>query len=79
MQCFAEMTVGDILSLALAMGSLAILVELVVSFDRITFCRYLVLAQGQLRSLIRWGHTLHLHDKQYYTASLRRMRASLQH
>ena len=54
------MTVGEVLSLALAAGQtkfvagpLALLVEIVVSCDLIRFYSYLVLAQGQLRSLIR--------------------------
>ena len=52
------MTVGEILSLALAMGLSGHLGRVSVSCDLITFFRYLLLAQEQLCSLIRWGHNL---------------------
>ena len=42
------------------------------------FYSYLVLAQGQLRSLIRWSHILHQKDQQNYSAQLERMRATMQ-
>ena len=64
-----EMSIGDVLALALAVGPakfvavpLALLIETVVSCDLIMFFSYLVLAQGQLRSLIRWGHILYVHE-----------------
>ena len=64
-----EMTVGEALVLALAAGPtkfvagpLALLVEIVVFCDLIMFYSYLVLAQGQLRCLIRWSHILHQKD-----------------
>ena len=43
------------------------------------FYSYLILAQGQLRSLTRWGHLMTSKDQQDYTAQLERMRASIQH
>ena len=53
MDTFAEMTVGEVLDLASAMGPtkyvdgpLAILVDLVVSRDLIKIYTYLLLAQG---------------------------------
>ena len=80
------MTVGEVLALALAAGPtkfvagpLTLLVETVVSCDLTMFYSYLVLAQGQLRSLIRWSHILHQKDHQNYSAQLERMRASMQH
>ena len=36
--------------------------------DLITFYSYLVLAQGQLRSLTRWGHLMNSKDQQNYSA-----------
>ena len=60
-------------------GPLALLIEIVVSFDLIMFFSYLGLAQGQLRSLIRWGHILYTKDQQDYSAQLQRLRASVQH
>ena len=79
-------TVGEVLALALAMGPakfvagpLALLVDIVVSCDLTSFYSYLVLAQGQLRSLTRWGHLMTSTDQQHYSAQLERMRASVQH
>ena len=64
-----EMSIGDVQALALAVGPvkfvavpLALLIETVVSCDLIMFLSYLALAQGQLRSLIRWGHILYVHE-----------------
>ena len=37
------------------------------------------MAQGQLRSLTRWGHLMCSKDQQEYVAQLERMRASIQH
>ena len=86
LETIGEATVGEILALALAIGPtkfvagpLALLVDIVVSCDLVTFYSYLVLAQGQLRSLIRWGHLLGSIDQQDYAAQLERLRASLQH
>ena len=86
LETIGETTVGEMLALALTMGPtkfvagpLAMLVELVVSSDLVTFYSYLILAQGQLRSLIRWGHLLNSKDQQDYVTQLERMRASLQH
>ena len=86
LETIGEATVGEMLALALAMGKtkfvagpLAMLVELVVSSDLVTFYSYLILAQGQLRSLTRWGHLLNSKDQQDYVTQLERMRASLQH
>ena len=81
-----EATVGEVLALALTMGPtkfvagpLAMLVDVVISGDLITFYSYLILAQGELRSLIRWGHLMNSKDQQNYAAQLERMRASIQH
>ena len=60
-------------------GPLALLIDIVTSGDLITFYSYLVLAQGQLRSLTRWGHLMNSKDQQNYSAQLERMRASIQH
>ena len=86
LETIGEMTVGEVLALALAAGPtkfvagpLALLIEIVVSCDLIMFYSYLVLAQGQLRSLIRWSHILHQKDQQNYSAQLERMRVSMQH
>ena len=86
LETIGETTVGEMLALALTMGPtkfvavpLAMLVELVVSSDLVTFYSYLILAQGQLRSLTRWGHLLNSKDQQDYVTQLERMRASLQH
>ena len=79
-------TVGEVLALALTMGPtklvagpLALLVDIVTSGDVIAFYSYLVLAQGQLRSLTRWGHLMNSKDQQNYSAQLERMRALIQH
>ena len=70
-----EATVGEVLALALTMGPtkfvagpLALLVDIVTSGDLIAFYSYLVLAQGQLRSLTRWGHLMISKDQQNYSA-----------
>ena len=86
LETIGEATVGEILALALAMGPtkfvagpLALLVDIVISWDLTVFYSYLVLAQGQLRSLTRWGHLMTSKDQQDYSAQLERMRASVQH
>ena len=86
LETIGEATVGEMLALALAMGPtkfvagpLALLVDIVISCDLTAFCSYLVLAQGQLRSLTRWGHLMTSKDQQDYVAQLERMRASIQH
>ena len=85
-ETIGEMTIGEVLALALAAGPtkfvggpLPLLVEIVVSCDLIMFYSYLVLAQGQLRSLVRWSHILHSKDQQNYSIQLEGMRASMQH
>ena len=77
---------GEVLALALTMGPtkfvagpLALLIDIVTSGDLITFNSYLVLAQGQLRSMTRWGHLMNSKNQQNYSAQLERMRASIQH
>ena len=60
-------------------GPLALLVDMVIACDLTVFYSYLVLAQGQLRSLTRWGHLMTSKDQQDYSAQLERMRASVQH
>ena len=79
-------SVGEILALALAMGPtkfvagpLALLVDIVIACDLTVFYSYLVQAQGQRRSLTRWGHLMTSKDQQDYSAQLERMRASIQH
>ena len=86
LETIGEATVGEVLALALTMGPtkfvagpLALLVDVVISGDLITFYSYLVLAQGQLRSLTRWGHFMNSKDQQNYAAQLERVRASIQH
>ena len=86
LETIGEATVGEILALALAMGPtkfvagpLALLVDIVIACDLTVFYSYLVLAQGQLRSLTRWGHLMTSKDQQEYSAQLERMRASIQH
>ena len=86
LETIGEATVGEVLSLALTMGPtkfvagpLALLVDIVISCDLTSFYSYLVIAQGQLRSLIRWGHIMTSKDQQDYPAQLERMRASVQH
>ena len=86
LETIGEATVGEVLALALTMGPtkfvagpLALLIDIVTSGDLITFYSYLVLAQGQLRSLTRWGHLTNSKDQQNYSAQLERMRASIQH
>ena len=86
LETIGEATVGEILALALAMGPtkfvagpLALLVDIVIACDLTVFYSYLVLAQGQLRSLTRWGHLMTSKDQQDYSAQLERMRASVQH
>ena len=86
LETIGEVTVGEILALALAMGPtkfaagpLALLVDIVVSCDLTSFYSYLVLSQEQLRSLTRWGHLMTSKDQQDYAAQLERMRASVQH
>ena len=80
LETFGEMTIGETLALALSVGPtkfvaspLALLIEMVVSCHLIMFYSYLVLAQGQLHSLIRWGHILCTKDKQDYSAQLERL------
>ena len=86
LETIGETTIGEVLALALTMGPtkfvdgpLALLVDIVVSCDLTSFYSYLVIAQGQLRSLIRWGHLMTSKDQQDYSAQLERMRASVQH
>ena len=69
LETIGEATVGEVLALALTMGPtkfvagpLALLIDIVTSGDLITFYSYLVLAQGQLRSLTRWGHLMNSQD-----------------
>ena len=86
LETIGEATVGEVLALALTMGPtkfvagpLAMLIDVVISGDLITFYSYLILAQEQLRSLTRWGHLMSSKDQQNYAAQLERMRASIQH
>ena len=86
LETIGEATVGEVLALALTMGPtkfvagpLAMIVDVVISGNLTTFYRYLILAQGQLRSLTRWGHLMNSKDQQNYAAQLERMRASIQH
>ena len=86
LETIGEAIVGEELALALAKcpakfvaGLLALLVDIVVSCDLTSFYSYLVLAQGQLRSLTRSGHLMTSKDQQDYSAQLERMRASAQH
>ena len=86
LETIREATVEEILALALAMGPtkfvagpLALLVDIVIACDLTVFYSYLDLAQGQLRSLTRWGHLMTSKDQQAYSAQLERMRASIQH
>ena len=80
------MTIGEVLALVLAAGPakflagpLTLLIEIVGSCDLIMFYNYMILAQGQLRSLTRWSHVLYVKDQQDYSAQLERLRASMQH
>ena len=86
LETIGEATVGEILALALAMGPtkfvagpLALLVDIMIACDLTVFYSYLVLAQGQLRRLTRWGHLMTSKDQQDYSAQLERMRASILH
>ena len=86
LETIGEATIGEVLALALTMGPtkfvagpLALLVDIVISCDLTSFYSYLVIAQGQLRSLTRWGHLMTSKDQQDYSAQLERMRASVQH
>ena len=86
LETIGEATIGEVLALALTMGPtkfvagpLALLVDIVTSGDLVAFYSYLVLAQGQLRSLTHWGHLMNSKDQQNYSAQLERMRASIQH
>ena len=86
LETIGEATVGEILALALAMGPtkfvagpLALLADMVIACDLTVFYSYLILAQGKLRSLTRWGHLMTSKDQQDYSAQLERMRASIQH
>ena len=86
LETIGEATVGEVLALALAMGPakfvagpLALLIDTVVSCDLETFYNYLVLAQGQMSNLTRWGHLMCSKDQQDYAAQLERRRASIQH
>ena len=86
LEIIGEATIGEVLALALTMGPtkfvagpLALLVDIVISCDLTSFYSYLVIAQGQLRSLIRWGHLMTSKDQQDYSAQLEHMRASVQH
>ena len=85
-ESLGEMTIGDVLALAVAVGPakivagpLALLIEIGVSCYLIMFYSYLILAQGQLHSLARWGHILYMKDLHDYSAQLERLRASMQH
>ena len=84
LETIGEATIGEVLALALAMGPTkfvagppALLVDIVISCDLTSFYSYLVIAQGQLRSLIRWRHLMTSKDQQDYSAQLERMRASV--
>ena len=86
LETIGELTIGEVLALAPAAGPtkcvagpLALLIEKVVSCHLIMFYSYLILAQGQLRSLVCWSHILHSKDQQTYSAQLERMRAPMQH
>ena len=86
LETIGEMSIGEMLALALAVGPakfvagpLALLIEIVESCNLIMFYSYRVLAQRQLRSLIRWGHIFYTKDQQDYSAQLERLRASVQH
>ena len=86
LETIGEATVGEVLALALTMGPtkfvagpLALLVDIVISCNLTSFYSYLVIAQGQLQSLTRWGHLMTSKDQQDYSAQLERMRASVQH
>ena len=86
LETIGEATVGEVLALALTMGPtkfvagpLALLVDIVISCNLTSFYSYLVIAQGQLRSLTRWGHLMTSKDQQDYSAQSERMRASVQH
>ena len=86
LETIEEMTIGEVLVLALAVGPtkllagpLALMIKIVVSCDLIMFYSYMILAQGQFRSLACWSHILHSKDQQNYSAQLERMRASMQH
>ena len=86
LETIVDATVGEVLALALAMGPtkfvagpLALLIDIVISCDLTSFYRYMVIAQGQLCSLNRWGHLMTSKDQQDYSAQLECMRASVQH
>ena len=86
LETIGEATVGEVLAFALTMGPtkfvagpLALLVDIVISCDLISFYSYLVIAQGQRRNLTRSGHLKTSKDQQNYSAQLKRMRASVQH
>ena len=86
LETIGEATIGEVLALALTMGPtkfvagpLALLVDIVIACDLTSFYSYLVIAQGQLRNLIRRGHLMTSKDQQDYSAQLERMRASVQH
>ena len=86
LETIGEKTIGEVLALALAAGptkfvagSLALLIEIVVSCDLIMFYSYLILAQGQLRSMVHWSHILYTKDQQNYSAQQERIRASMPH
>ena len=71
LETIREATIGEVLTLALTMGPtkfvagpLALLVDIVISCDLTSFYSYLVTAQGQLRSLTRWGHLMTSKDQQ---------------
>ena len=86
LETIGEATVGEVLALALTMGPtkfvagpLALLVDIVIYCDLTSFYSYLVIAQGQLRSLTRMGHLVTSKDQHDYSAQLECMRASVQH
>ena len=82
----SEITVGEMLALALAVGPtkfiadpFAILIDMTASCNLIEFYTYLVQAQGLLQSLIGLGQVLHVCDQQDYIEPLKRLRASIPH
>ena len=84
MEAVNEMTVGEVITLALAMGRKICSwpYSHVVGSGRVDltpFYIYLVLSQVQLRGLVRLGHVLSVQDIQDYMAQIWRMRVSLEH
>ena len=81
-----ETSVNEVLALALALGPtkfvagpLAIVVDLVTSGGVLEFYTYLVLAQGNMTSLLGCGEILFTQNGHNYTEHLFRMRASVLH